>query len=1038
MISSKESDIKQNDIEYINFNDSNIDLIDFRHIETIIKYCYNKYNSMETLTNEDEKKKNIQDIKTHLYNAQTYILKYNKVDKLVSFLKKEQQYKQIILKNLIYQFVKYESISQLFLEELNDFPLQSFDNFTNNIFNYSKNYINKEPICWDNMVISGGSLSKLYMQLDKDPKYSKGPFYLSSDIDIYLYGTTGLRKNKLKYLIDYFKYYFGEDNCILLNRKNVIEILVKDFNRKLQIICGGFSTKYEVIYSFDMSHCRVLFDGNKFYCDNSFKKTMENNIVTCSMIPLELRVFKALHQGLKFKDNQKIITNNINYENDVKDYKDKYEKLITEIKQKKKDLGFLYDFDIDTFKNFKYILKKNGEKINIHKINDEGKNAERELSLLDLIDSSESEYDIDDELIVNYLKKKMADKQSTKQKKKDTYDDISIETINYVDNITRTIASLDKELYEKTKSVKSQIEVLKKELENMKFPKRTLTIPLNENDIKNNKNLNKKINGFYYPKKTDDIKIITKFLLELNVIYNENQVNNYDFNYIDWDVNFNEKIDNNSKINNFYNNELGTVDFDIKVLNNFINDINNNFYASDESDNPVETEKKTYKKTHNIDSNLLMEQKFNIEWKEYSRNKSIYHLENIIVGDKNVMPTIKFHNVYIYREDNKLTLSGFKNKILTNRHYLILNNNNGQNGINNIEKLYNLQVNNFYNIFKILQQFIPLYDDNELYLMTKKLDWLNRDKILNLMKNTEYNWELYDEYYGIKNIIKNKYIDIHHNYHLNQNEKNVNKTQLTYEQLYKIQKYNQGTNKFNQDINKFKKTTIKHRNKYNNDDNNSLKSIINNLKTKNLHLLVKNIENYVYYTFNDVKELEDKLKKTYKKYNTDKNVLDKTFVHNLEKWRFHKYILRKRMDLYITYKNIYYGLISNNKMLNKGYETTFDCFDPINNLYKMNINEFIIKTYTKNYDPNDDTKYTERKFEDINSLCALKFSMENIENIKIYKNNGELLDMKTFNNNDEILYKNDPIDITYNIHYKKTSSELIIFLRPSIIKLLTR
>lgn len=1024
MISSHESDIKQNDIDNININDTNIELINFKHIEVIIKCCYDKYNSIETLTNKDEKKKIIEYIKIHLYNAQTYILKYNKVNELVSFLKKEQQYKQIILNNLIYQFVKYESISQLFIEELNDFPLQSFDNFTNNIFNYSTNYM-KDPICWDNIVISGGSLSKLYMGLDKDPKYSKGPFYLSSDIDIYLYGTTGIRKNKLKYLIDYFKYYFGEDNCILLNRKNVIEILVKDFDRKLQIICGGFSTKYEVIYSFDMSHCRVLFDGNKFYCDNSFKKTMKNKIVTCSMVPLELRVFKALHQGLKFKENQKVIINNINYENDVKAFKAKYEKLTTELKQNKKDLGFLYEFHIDTFKNFKYILKKNGEEINIHKINDKDKFVEHRVSLHDLIDSSDSdneyEYECDDDEI---SLKKMAKTQLKKKEKE--YDDISTETINYVDNITRTIGTLDKELYEKTKSINSQIEVLKKELETMKFPKRTLTISLNENDIKNNKTLNKKINSFYYPKKSDDIKIITKFLLELNVIYNENQVNNYDFNYIDWDVNFNEKIDNNSKINNFYNNELGTVDFDINDLINPIYDRNNNFYAPDEHDTPTDNKINTYKKTHNIDGNLLMEQKFNIEWKKKdSSNK--YHPENIIVGDKNITPTIKFHNVYIYRKDKKLTLHGFRDKYISSSHYLILNNNNGQNGINNIEKLYNLQINNFYNIFKILHQFIPLYDNNELDLMTNKLDWLKKakkKKIRELRDN--YNWKIYDGYTGIKNIIQKKYIDVHHNYHLNKNEQNVNKKQLTLEQLSNIQDINQT---------KYKKTKITNRNKYNNDDGNSLKSIINNLKTKNLHLLVKNIENYIYHTFNDVKELEEKLKEIYKEYIKDNDVLDKIFVHNLEKWRFNKYILRKRIDLYIVYKNIYYGLLCGND--NILMPTSFDSFVEVNNTYHINVNKFLIKTYTQNYDKDTKT-YTYRNFEDINSLCALKFSMINIDNIKIYKNNGELLDTKTFNMTDEILNKNDKIDITYNIHYKKTSDKLIVYLEPTIIKLLTR
>jgi hypothetical protein len=129
---------------------------------------------------------------------------------------------------------------------------------------FSQNLLHK--LNWDNCMVAGGSISKLYLNVDEE-----SPLYKGSDIDIYLYGTMEEKIDKLNYLLNYFKY------TVLIPYNNVYTLYFRGKSRNVQIVCGNFVNKYHIVNNFDYSHLEILYDGTTFWATKNFLDNIKEN-----------------------------------------------------------------------------------------------------------------------------------------------------------------------------------------------------------------------------------------------------------------------------------------------------------------------------------------------------------------------------------------------------------------------------------------------------------------------------------------------------------------------------------------------------------------------------------------------------------------------------------------------------------------------------------------------------------------------------------------------------------------------------------------
>ena len=208
---------------------------------------------------------------------------------------------------------------------------------------------------YNNLIIAGGSLSKLYLNTNK-----KSSLYKASDIDIYLYGTEKEKMNKLKYLLKFFKY------TILIPYNNVYTMYFRGKTRMIQIICGGFKNKYSIIKDFDYSHVQILYDGNNFlttykFLENIYKNKTEYNYQYNINI---FRIYKTLLLGLDIINYQQP------YQIDDKKYsKEIFFQVILNNESFKEELdNIYYPSKYESFDNIKEELYKiYGKKYKINK-----------------------------------------------------------------------------------------------------------------------------------------------------------------------------------------------------------------------------------------------------------------------------------------------------------------------------------------------------------------------------------------------------------------------------------------------------------------------------------------------------------------------------------------------------------------------------------------------------------------------------------------------------------------------------------------------
>ena len=166
--------------------------------------------------------------------------------------------------------------------------IENFKEFTHGIFDENFN--------WDNVVTAGGC--PLQCLLTKKNKY-----YDTSDVDLFIYGTTEKEKSKkFDYLILFFNSFGARFSFC---GSSVLNVIIPGL-REFQIVYTNCATKEQVIQEFDADYIKVLFDGKDIHCTSGFLQALETqttNIFTNTLSKNThiKRYMKALDKGFSIK-----------------------------------------------------------------------------------------------------------------------------------------------------------------------------------------------------------------------------------------------------------------------------------------------------------------------------------------------------------------------------------------------------------------------------------------------------------------------------------------------------------------------------------------------------------------------------------------------------------------------------------------------------------------------------------------------------------------------------------------------------------------
>lgn len=216
----------------------------------------------------------------------------------------------------------------------------------NKLDEFSEGLLNN--LKYDNLIIAGGSISKLYLNLK-----TNNILYKNSDIDIYLYGTKVDKIKTLKYLLKFFKY------TVLIPYNNVFTLYFRGKTRQVQIICGNFNNVNDIITNFDYSHLEIFYDGKDFIASKNCFENLQNETTKFnpSANTNEFRLYKTLLLGLNITNCNEEQENNFQniLENEI--YKKKihdiyYPKLNDNLYKIKNDLEEIYleKYNINSYK----------------------------------------------------------------------------------------------------------------------------------------------------------------------------------------------------------------------------------------------------------------------------------------------------------------------------------------------------------------------------------------------------------------------------------------------------------------------------------------------------------------------------------------------------------------------------------------------------------------------------------------------------------------------------------------------------------------
>ena len=249
-----------------------------------------------------------------------------------------------------------------------------FNKFTYNLF---------DTFNWKNVVVAGGSIFKI-LNTNNDFDNKLNTDYKYSDIDLFLYGQTKTKKEKVIYILNYLYTKFKK-NMWIINNTNVLTILSPHYPREIQIITGSYKTPLQILNDFDVSHLQLCFNGSYIqmtdHCSQSIKhkcssimkyKINDNLIYKIASANYKLHITHDIE-----KEYTKIIDKyTFKWNNDISTFieVDPLDHIITIFKEKQKDyISFInkkhitYDinpdlYNIDKLKNeLTDIIKNNRE-----------------------------------------------------------------------------------------------------------------------------------------------------------------------------------------------------------------------------------------------------------------------------------------------------------------------------------------------------------------------------------------------------------------------------------------------------------------------------------------------------------------------------------------------------------------------------------------------------------------------------------------------------------------------------------------------------
>ena len=190
--------------------------------------------------------------------------------------------------NLVYKSLTYDDSNFLFKKHtyfdyydegepvISPSYKENFNKYTENLF---------DRFNWSNCVVAGGLANKI---TDKNFETNlRSGLYDKSDIDIFLYGKTYKKKQKIVYILNFLKdklgrYYLG-------NFPNVLSLFFPNYHLEIQIVIGNYKSPLQIINDFDLSHLQMYYDGN------TIRGTHEN------MYALETRSTKIMKDKINIK-----------------------------------------------------------------------------------------------------------------------------------------------------------------------------------------------------------------------------------------------------------------------------------------------------------------------------------------------------------------------------------------------------------------------------------------------------------------------------------------------------------------------------------------------------------------------------------------------------------------------------------------------------------------------------------------------------------------------------------------------------------------
>jgi len=159
---------------------------------------------------------------------------------------------------------------------------------------------------WKNLIIAGGAVRNIMYE-----KYQPNYF---SDVDIFVYGNSLERREKLKYLLNWFSgpnTYYSYVGC-------VVGVLIKNIKRRFQIIITNATSAYEILNTFDFSYIQYAikptFDKDtdlynlNLVATAAAAKTTSNGVATLQNVSnmSAARITKCFYNGFAIKFNAKL------------------------------------------------------------------------------------------------------------------------------------------------------------------------------------------------------------------------------------------------------------------------------------------------------------------------------------------------------------------------------------------------------------------------------------------------------------------------------------------------------------------------------------------------------------------------------------------------------------------------------------------------------------------------------------------------------------------------------------------------------------